>query len=219
MNAYQKKLKELGLQIADGTNSLTAKDVAEIAQALDFTSFKDDFLPKANLADKSPKNSKHYSMVYICQLFKGMTPEKLMKLETGWLKQAHKISGSSKNDEKDVPADLVTPQIISRIIALAYFLHNLEIGKIKVSKSAADWMVRKSLVGINVFLVNPTLKGDVRMTKVKVGKKWVNAYDFFMKNGVLVGYYGKFLPNPQVSLPYIFSLFHRDALRPEVYKK
>ncbi len=219
MNAYQKKFEGLGLQIAEGTNTLTAKDVAAIAEALDFSSFNPKYLPQANLADKSPKNSKHYSIVYICNLFKGMTPEKLMKLETGWLKQAHKISGSSNNDEKDVPADLVTPQIISRIIALAYFLHRLETGKIKVSKSAADWMVRKSLAGINVFLVNPTLKGEVRMTKVRVGKKWVNAYDFFMQNGVLVGYYGKFLPNPQVSLPYIFSLLHRDALRPEVYKK
>ena len=210
-------MKVLAQMIAQGQSQLTHNNMKEIAGALDFSKFKKEFLPGAELADKSPKKSKHYSLVYISRLW-DTTPEKLMKLETKWLKQAREISGSSKNDEKDVPDDLVTPQIISRIIALAYFIYQVDSGELKMSKSASDFIVRESLIGINVFLVNPTLKGRVRMTKIKVGRKWVNAHDYLMSRGVIVGYYGKFLPNPTVSLPYIFALLNRNKLREEVYK-
>lgn len=217
MVQYPKRMKELARQIAQGQSQLTHNDLKEIATALDFSKFKKEFLPSAQLADKSPKKSKHYSIIYISRLW-NITPEKLMKLETKWLKAARQISGSSKNDDKDVPDDLVTPQIVSRIIALAYFIYQVESGEMKMAKKVSQSIIRESLIGINVFLANPTLKGRVRMTKIRVGKKMVNAYDFLMSHGVLVGYYGKFLPNPTVSLPYIFSLFSRSKLREEVYK-
>lgn len=56
------------------------------------------------------------------------------------------------------------------------------------------------------------------MTLVNDNAKSVNAYNLLMDSGILLGYYGKYLPNPEESLPFILSLLNREYLLSAVYK-
>lgn len=74
--------------------------------------------------------------------------------ENQWLKSAREEVGSSKDDEKEVPADLIAPQILARVVSLAYFAHIVEYGKDRFSHEDASFLVTEALKGLNIFIAN-----------------------------------------------------------------
>jgi hypothetical protein len=142
----------------------------------------------------------------------------LVRLETNWLQEVRNIVGESDNDDKDVPADLITPQVLTRVVSLTYFIYQIESGKVNMPIDDSVYIIKEAIQGLNIFLANPTLKGRLRKTKVIVNEEEINAYNFLVRSGVHAGGYGKFLPNPEKSLPFIFSHFCREAILPSAYK-
>ncbi len=218
MDEYRSQLQEIAIRIANGSGQLEIKDIVVIAYHLNFGDFNPEFLPKPELSDKSVKKSKYAGLNFVKALW-GIDQDELVKLENTWLTEVKGSVGESDNDDKDVPTDLVTPQILTRVVSLAYFVHRLQTGELEMPVEESVYMVKEGVGAVNDFLVSPNRKGRLRKTMVTVNGKPINAYNFLVRNGVHAGAYSKFLPYPEVSLQYIFSLFHRDALRPEVYKK
>ncbi len=207
----------MAVKIANGSGQLTISDLVTIADSIDFSSFSPDFLPPISLADNSVKKSKYAGLKYVAKLW-GISSEELVRLETSWLAEVRNSVGASKDDEKDVPEDLITPQILTRVISVAYFIYKIQQGLITVSVDDSVYLVKEAVAGLNLFMENPVIKGRMRKTIVTVDGKSVNSYNFITASGVHAGGYGKFLPFPEKSLPFIFAHFQKDAILKDAYR-
>ena len=209
---------EVSSQIATGDYMLTVSDLKAISYLLNFGDIKPEFFPPASLGDTDAK-ARRRSIKSLAEKVWGLTESDLLALEFGWLKNIRKESGTSLKDDKEEFRDLVTPQILARIYATAFLFYSIESGELKdLDGGDALLVVNQAVYSLNLFLLNSTLKGWSRANKITVNGKEEIFYNFFVHHGLPVGGSGLFLPNPEVSLPYIFSLFHRGAIRPEVYK-
>lgn len=217
MNDIRKALQEMANRLATGAGGLSIKDVVGIASDINFADFKPEFLPPAILADNSVKKSKYAGLKYVEKLW-GIDSDELVQLETGWLQYVRDKTGDSDNDEKDVPSDLVTPQILTRVVSFAYFIHRIQTDEFKMSIEESVKVVTEVLEGLNDFLANPVRKGRLRESKITVNGELVNTYNFLTRSGVHVGGYSKFLPYPEYALRFIFSHFCRDAILISAYK-
>ncbi len=213
------RIISLAEQIALGHEELSLNAMLTIVEDINFSAMRADYLPPANIADPSPLKSKQYGLEYVNKLW-GFTTKEIMEMENEWLGSAHAEVGSSDRDGKDVPTDLIMPQILARLISLAYFIYKLDHEKLgAIEPTLASEIIRHPLKGLNDFLDNSIRKGGARMTLIEVDGKPVNLYNFYAQSGVHLGLYGKFLPYPTKSLPFIFSLLHRDAILNKAYSK
>ena len=215
-------LREIGLEIAMGNKDLTGENILLIKDQLDFSSMNLIYYPTKELARSVPSKRSVACLDLVTNLWP-LTKDQLLTMEQGWLQSMRSKTGVSKDDDKESQLDLISPEILSRIVTLAYFAYTLEQTEVKYNLLYEDKLVLFSVAldGLNLFLKNAILKSNSRSSKTPDGgeKRGKIYYDILVESGIPVGCNGKFLPSPEESLPELFSLLHRDALRPEVYKK
>jgi len=211
--------QELAQNIARGYTSIGRREMVQIMTWLNFDAMNSDFLPKGNLADRNTNSQKWAAVNYVVKLW-DVSIESLAKIELGWVEDVIRRHGKSLDDEKKSPEELVTPQILARVIAVAHTYYLAQNGKLAVTDQATQYLCQSALNSLNVFVASSCLKGDTREVMVEVEPGvFIPAYNALRKHGVLIGASGKYLPDPVASLPLIFSMFHRDSLREVVYVK
>lgn len=163
------------------------------------------FLPGEDTVVGSASDRKK-AIFLLAEKLWGITPEGWLKAENGLLQEARKESGSTKTGGKDRFSDVISAEILIRIVAAAKLYYE--------DNSTGCEVANEAVRAINVILSEACTKGRARMTMV--GDQSV--YSLLRQNGLMVGTGGgKYLPYPEKSLPALLLLLHRANIRPEAY--
>lgn len=208
--AFAKYWTGLAIRIAKGKTELNRYHLLIIVDQIDFKNMKPEFLPNSDLAVRNTKGQKRAGLKLVEDLW-GLTSKDLMKLERGWLDGVRQRSGfKTKDDSKDDETELVTPQLLARIVAVAYVYYS------ETHSKDYQKLCDEARYSLNLFIANSCHKGRTRATILESNSA---IYNKLRDLGVIVGCSGMFLPDPETSLPHIFSLLMREKLRPEVYRE
>lgn len=209
---------DLAMAMASGDRSFTQDDMVSIASALDFSGMKSRYLPQKNLANAKLSIQKQACQDFVKKLW-GLNQDKLIEMERSWLLEIRSETGVKKKNGKEDAEDLVSPQILARIVSVAYLHHLAEREGTPTDGLGTKILLDESLRSLNIFIANACLKGRMRSMRVamKKGKPKIASVTM-IKMGVPVGTPGLFLPNPSKSLVEIFSYLRREKIRPIVYK-
>lgn len=217
---YFEYWQELAKKIAVGKATLSHSDLVAIAEMIDFPSLNPKFLPGSDLAHKSLKVRKAAVTEQAKKLW-GLDSASWLAKENEWLMSARKITGTTRDDGKDDLEDVICPEILVRIYAVAYLFYRTKQNQLKLAQSEALNLQQQALQSLNIFIQNAVFKGYTRANSVKrldqSTRKTI--YSILIDSGISVGATGKYLPDPEVSLPQIITLLHKDSIRPEAYQK
>lgn len=209
---------DLGVLVAKGQAKIEQNDILAIATALDFSAIKSEYLPVGNLSNRKNKIQKQAGLNLASKLW-GLADSDFMDMEKKWLAEARQRVGSTKDDDKVESDDLVTPQILTRIYTVAYLFHLASLHLLGEDDYSVRELCDQALVGLNLFIANCCYKGYTRVQKLQIGSgKAIATYNLLRDFCIPVGVSGKFLPDPETSLPDIFLMFQREKLHPEVYR-
>lgn len=136
----------------------------------------------------------------------GYKPEFWLQKEQIWQNLAREASGSAVTGGKDDIEDVISAEILVRLVATAKI----------VTEYKKDLIVcKEALNAINAVLNDACSKGRTRM----LFNGGQSVYTVLKNNGLMIGTGGgKFLPYPQKSLVELFLLLHKDQIYFEVYK-
>lgn len=186
------------------SGQMKKSDLDAIYDNLDLSNIKPEFLPNQHTVGGTPAERKE-SIFSTAQNLWGITPEEWLDCEKGWLQDARKISGSTKIDGKDKISDVVSPEILLRIVATAKLVHEY-----KYCPSIKD----EAHKALDLILSEVCAKGRTRMAMVDDQ----SVYSILKQNGIMIGTGGgKYLPCPEKSLPYLLLLLHKEVIRPKAY--
>ena len=190
--------------IARGDLSLTKSDLLSIAGSLEIENFLPQFLPGASTISGTVTQRRD-TIFTLAQEIWGITPEGWLAKESAWLERARAKSGSAETGGKDKLEDVVSAELLVRLVAAA--------GLIK-RNSADTLLVEETLTAINLTLSEVCAKGRTRLEK-DCGQ---TVYKILKDNGLMIGTgAGKYLPDPVENLFEIFSLLHATQINPAVY--
>jgi len=170
---------------------------------LELGNIKPSFLPNKHTVGGTAYERKE-SLFSTAQNLWNITPAEWLKKEKDWLQEARKVIGSTKIDGKDSFSDVVSIEILLRIIAAAKLVYEADCHEITV----------EVLRALNVTISEVCTKGRARM--VMVGDQSV--YSILKKGGLMIGTgAGKYLPYPEKALPELLLMLHKEFIRPEAY--
>jgi len=194
----------VGENIAHG-DQIDEGKLHTIYENLHLDKMNPDFLPGEGTVVGSASDRKK-AIFLLAEKLWGITPEGWLKAENGLLQEARKESGSTKTGGKDRFSDVISAEILIRIVAAA---------KLYYEDNNKDCEVANEAVrAINVILSEACAKGRARMTMV--GDRSV--YSTLRRGGLMIGTGGgKYLPYPEKALPELLLLLHKDYVRPEAY--
>jgi len=195
---------DIGENIANG-DQIDEGKLHTIYENLHLDKMNPDFLPGESTVVGSASDRKK-AIFSLAEKLWGITPEGWLKAENGLLQEARKESGSTKTGGKDRFSDVISAEILIRIVAAAKLYYE--------DNSTGCEVANEAVRAINVILSEACTKGRARMTMV--GDQSV--YSLLRQNGLMVGTGGgKYLPYPEKSLPKLLCLLHRDYINPEAY--
>jgi hypothetical protein len=202
--AFEKEWSDLGELIAQGgERQLTKSDLMAIYDNMDLGNIKPDFLPN-ELTVGGTASERKETIFSTAQNLWNITADDWLLMEMYKLSDARKESGSNETGGKDRTSDVVSAEILIRIVATA-----------KLAFDDVDGLVTKEAIrALNLVLAEVCAKGRTRMEMV--GNRSV--YSHLKKAGVMIGTGGgKYLPYPEKSLAMLFRLLRKDAIRHEAY--
>lgn len=175
----------------------------KIYDNLELGHIKPEFLPNEYTVEGTASERKE-AIFSTAQNLWNITPEDWLKKEKDWLQDARKVSGSTKIDGKDRINDIVSAEILLRIIAAAKLVYEADCHEITA----------ELLRSLNVTISEVCTKGRTRM--IMVGDRSV--YSILKKGGLMIGTGGgKYLPYPEKALPELLLMLHKESICPEAY--
>ena len=213
---YYDAWQEIAVQIVKHGTGLSAGDLKAISDNLKFGEMKLQYLPPANLAEKSNPKRRTFQFEYLEKLY-NCKPEKWLAQEKEWLEDQRNRVGLTLEDGKDGFDDVVSTAILSQIIAGAYLVWLIEKGEFGTDTESNDILVRITLRSVNQVIENAVLKGYSRDQRLDTLKDKDTGYSLLLSVGVRIGVTGKYLPDPENTLWRLLILLHKDSINPEVY--
>lgn len=200
---FDSRWTDRGETIAQG-GQMNAGDLYAIYDDIRLGRINPFYLPGENTVTGKASDRKKVIFSLAEKLW-GFTPEGWLKAENSWLMEARKESGSNETGGKNKLGDVVSAEILIRIIAAAKLVFEA-----KDDGEISDEAVR----ALNLVLSDVCTKGRARMTMVDDK----SVYSILKKGGLMIGTGGgKYLPYPEKALPELLLLLHRDYIRPEAY--
>lgn len=190
---------------ADHNLSLTLKSLVYIGNQIDIANLKDIYRPGQETISGTARERKN-EIFKLAEKLWGISPDEWLKMEKDWLQSGRASSGSELVDGKDNLDDVVSAELLIRILAAS----------IAISNKETPLVVKEEvLYATNLVLSEAVAKGRTRLTKVE-GK---SVYSVLKQAGVMIGVGGgKYLPNPEESLPELFKFLNRNKINPEAYR-
>lgn len=204
---FDKNWIEVGVAIANGSRRLILSDLLAIHHNLEIDKINPIFLPNVQTVTGTVKQRRE-AIFHTAETLWGKTPKEWQEMEAGWLVVARSIYSLPKSSEKRNLNDVVSAEILVRIVATA----NLAI-RVNKKRSYLTGVYNEALLGLNILLMEVCTKGRFRTQRM--GDTTV--YDTLKEGGLMIGTGEKYLPLPSYSLPKLFMMLLRDNLRPEVY--
>lgn len=202
--SFRKHWLDLGKFIAMG-NTLFYGELYAIYDNVDISNIKPEFLPNENMVKGTPKERKNFAFKLAENIW-GLTPEDWLKMENDWLMDARKLSGSQETSGKDQISDVVSVEILLGIIAAAKIVHE---------HCDGSNLSTEAFIAVNAILTEACAKGRTRMQKTEGG----TVYGALKHNGLMIGLGGgKYLPNPEITLPVLFLMLNKDRMVPAIYE-
>ena len=203
-NAFNKYWKEKGREIALGHCKLIKSDLIAIYSNLRLDLFRPSYLPGANTISGSASDRKNVIFALAWQLWK-IPPDIWLHVERKWLTDARKESGSIETGGKDSLDDVVSAELLIRIIATAKLVHEY---------STDNVLVDEAITALNLTLAEVCTKGRSRMEFTN----GISVYAVLKNFGIMIGTGGgKYLPYPEKSLPELLMLLDQNMITPGVY--
>lgn len=198
--------------VADG--EIAQIDLEVFVDMFNFDKVDEVFLPTTELSTGTLKKQRLARFKLAGYLW-NKSDEFWLKQEQEWLDDQRSVNGSTKDDSKDEPADVIAVLLLTQIYAASYQVYLLNKNEDLESMNLFEAKVAFALLSLNQILRNAVLKGLARTTKVNGN----NLYDTLRDEGVVIGCSGKFLPNPKASLVEVLSFFLPENINPDIYKK
>lgn len=193
---------ETGSHIAHG-GQLGISELLAIYDNLQLAKINPEYLPEENTVLGKVSERKDV-MFELAEKLWGLTPTEWLEKERTWLVVSRHIYPSQETTGKDQLDDVISTEILLRIIAAA-----------KIVKESNDRdVIDEAVFALNLILSEACAKGRTRLKKVE-GR---SVYGILRSNGLMIGTGGgKYLPLPTKSMADLFMMLHRDFLRPEAY--
>ena len=203
MTSLDQQLTEMALGIVRG-ESLDNIDLFGLAAIIDIDQIKPEFLPGPKTISGSPKSRKDEIFRLTSALW-GVSPERWLEMENTWLKSARAKSGNQETKGKDQLDDVISTELLIRLIVTIKLVDT--VGDEEVIEEAAN--------ALNLALQEAVMKGRSRIERF--GDQTIYAC---LKNaGIMIGTGGgKYLPDPETSLPFLFQMLQRDRISAMVYR-
>jgi len=199
---------EIGGNIANGKRRLSLSNLLAIHHNLELEKINPIFLPDIQTVTGTVKQQRD-AIFHTAETLWGKTPEEWQAMEIGWLAVTRSIYSLPKSSGKHKLSDVVSAEILVRIVATA----NLAIKVVNKKPSHLTGIYNEALWGINITLMEVCAKGRARTERI--GDTTI--YDKLKEGGLIIGTGEKYLPIPGYTLPKLLMMLHRDYLRPEVY--
>lgn len=203
-----KLLYEHVLAIARGQALLSLSDLQEVAHNLDVQHISFEFLPGVKTITGTVSARKE-EIFRLAGLIWGFSPDQWLVLEAGWQQSARDLIRSSATGGKDNLDDVVSAELLLRVVAAASLVSAYG------PEDNADDLIAEVLTALNLAIVEAVQKGRTRM----MHRDGDSVYGIMRKAGLMIGSGGgKYLPHPEASLPYLFSLLDRKVMNPAIYE-
>lgn len=201
--SIEEQLREMAIGIVRG-ELLTVIDLFGLAAIMEIDLIKEDFLPGPKTISGSPKDRKD-EIFRLTSVLWGVSPERWLEIEQGWLESARAKSGSKATGGKDNINDVISAELLIRLIAT-----------IKLVDTVEDEDVREEATNaLNLVLNEAISKGRTRITRV--GENSV--YSILKNAGIMIGTGGgKYLPDPETSLPHLFRMLCKESILAGAYR-
>lgn len=199
---FEESWTEVGKRIANG-GQLTISEVRAIADNLELEKMDPKFLPgESTVIGKDP--ARKYFTFYQVECLWSINPNEWLEKEKNWLNESRQLYPSNATEGKDSLDDVISAEIILRIVATA-----------KIVKTFTDpEIVNEAVFALNLILSDACAKGRMRLKKFD-GK---SVYGVLRNNGLRIGSVGgKYLPLPEKSMPELLLLLHKDYIYPGAY--
>lgn len=198
--------KRVALNIARGNRSLSEFDLIFLGIQAEVFLFKPEFLPGPKTVSGTPKERKA-EIFRLAEAIWGIKPDGWLLLENLWLQNARSKSGSTETGGKDELDDVVSAEILIRLIGAAKLMLTVH--------NTGELLHREAVNAVNITIQEAVVKGRTRISRY--GDKTV--YSMLKDVGIMIGAGGgKYLPDPETSLPALFLLLHREKISSNVYK-
>lgn len=194
----------MAISLAKGTQVLTEYDLIWLGIEIETYNLKPEFLPGPKTI--SGKSGERKTEIFrLAKDLWSIEPEGWLTMENNWLKSARAKSGSLLTTGKDDLDDVISAELLIRILATTKYLFSPE--RNNLVKNAA-------VNAINLAINEAVIKGRTRISRV--GEKSV--YSILKDHGIMIGSGGgKYLPDPETSLPELFLMFTRKQINPSAY--
>lgn len=201
---FIKEWTDVGILIAKG-GKINRSNLLAIYDILDLGSFDPKYLPDESTINGSSRDRRDV-IFDLAESIWGMRHGDWLKREKNWLDESRKITGSTETKGKDKIDDVVSAEILIRLIAAA---------RIVAETDDRYPAIDEYIEAINLILATVCSKGRTRM--MKEGDKSV--YAQMKKYGLMVGTgAGKYLPHPTKALPeLLLFMLDKKNINPNVY--
>ncbi len=208
MSTRSESLFNLANEVLTG-HPLSTIDLYGLAALIQINRFRPEFLPGPKTISGHPQTRKD-EIFRLAEAYWGIKPQSWLEMENAWLKLARVESGSQAEKGKDQLDDVISAELLVRLVATTAFIDGLNKADYEGTKLA-----RKAALGaINLTLSEVIFKGQTRMERF--GDKSVYAH--LKAAGVMIGTGGgKYLPYPYSSLPTLFQFLDGEKFSPDIY--
>lgn len=208
-NGFKKYWTDTAWLIATG-GRIGISELCAIYDNLKLSKINPCLIPDQETVLGSSQQRKSH-IFYIAQGLWGITPEDWLNKERTWLEEAEKISNSNAFGGKDNLNDVISAEILIRLIAAA---------KIAKEENDENDLVEEAMIAINLILSDACIKGRTRMIKSDGDETSPSVYGKLRYYGLMVGVGGgEFLPYPEKSLPELMLMLQKDKILPDAYIK
>jgi hypothetical protein len=202
---FIKQWEEAGAFIARG-NPITSSDLYAVYDMMDIGNIRPEFLPGEKTVTGTASERKD-EILRIARRLWSFSASDWLTMENTWLRKAREVTGSQETKGKDKTNDIVSAEILVRIVAAA---------KLVMEDKQDRYVTNEAIRAINLILQEVCAKGRTRMEMVDEK----SVYSILRNGGLAFGTGGgKYLPNPQVSLPRLLCFLHKDSVDPLAYIK
>lgn len=204
-SSFEKVWTDVGELVANG-GKLNRSDFHAIYDVLNIANFHPDCLPGEKIVKGSASERKD-AIFELAQKIWGKTPGQWLNQEKKWLIEARKAIGSTDTGGKEKIYDVITAEILVRLVAVARYVTETDDGYPSIDEAIA---------AINTMLYETCAKGRTRMMKVNGHAIHTELQNY----GIMIGSGGcKYLPYPEKAMPeLLLFLLDKNNVLPEVYK-
>lgn len=208
-NGFKKYWTDTAKLIATG-GRIGRSELYAIYEIMDLSQLNPRLIPGQETVLGSTQQRKSHIFEIALGLW-GITPEDWLKKEITWLEKAGNISQRYAFFGKDNINDVVSAEILIRLIAAA---------RIATEEDDRSDLVSEAMIAINLILSDACAKGRTRLIQPDGDLKTPSIYDKLQYNGLMVGVAGgEFLPYPEKSLPELMLMLQKRHILPDAYIK